>query len=88
MSEFLKLNEEEWSNLNNILLSVDEESVNLGFGLLKNVDYTNKEQIELFEDYLHLFLATPSTEEYHNKIKAKYMHYYFEALENFTLSNK
>jgi hypothetical protein len=42
--------------------------------------------MKLFEDYLHLFLSIPSTEKASNKIKGKYMHHYFEALENFNLN--
>jgi hypothetical protein len=84
--ELLKLNEEEWDNINAMLSSPDKESVSLGFGLLENIDYTNEEQIKLFEDYLHLFLSIPSTEKASNRIKGKYMHHYFEALENFNLN--
>jgi hypothetical protein len=56
------------------------------FLIEENIDYTNEEQIKLFEDYLHLFLSIPSTEKASNKIKGKYMHHYFEALENFNLN--
>jgi hypothetical protein len=82
--ELLKLNEEEWNNINSILTSTDKESVNLGFGLLKNVDYNNKDQMNFLENSMDTILDDINI---NNFTKGKIIHTYFTALiKNNTLN--
>jgi hypothetical protein len=77
MDELLVFDEESWNNMFNMLVSPDESSRKLAIGLLSNINYTNKEQMSLFEDQMHLVLAhkNVSSEE-----KGKIIHTYFTAL--------
>ena len=76
MEELLKFDTDMWDNILGMLSSHDGSTRNLAFGFLENIDYTNKDQMETFEDNMHLVMATTiPTED-----KGKLVHHYFTAL--------
>ncbi len=78
MNDLLVLDKELWDNLGSMLLSPDEENRNLAFGMLENIDYTNKEQMKIFEDQMMLSMASIYMS---GNEKGKMMHHYFILLE-------
>ena len=76
MEELLKFDSESWDSLFGMMTSPDEESRNLAFGMLESIDYNSEDQMEVFEDNMHLAMTTsiPSQD------KGKLIHHYFLAL--------
>jgi hypothetical protein len=77
MNELLVFDEESWDNMFNMLVSPDENSRKLAIGLLRNIDYTNKKQMSLFEDQMHLVVAHKNVS---SEGKGEIIHTYFTAL--------
>ena len=77
MNELLVFDEESWDNIYNMLVSSDESSRKLAIGLLSNINYTNKKQMSLFEDQMHLVAAHKNVS---SEGKGEIIHTYFTAL--------
>jgi len=77
MEQLLKLDNEMWDNILDMLSSPDGSTRTLGLGFLENIDYTNKEQMEVLEETMHLSLTFKQME---NLEKGKLVHIYFTLL--------
>ena len=77
MEQLLKLDNEMWDNILDMLSSPDDSTRTLGLGFLENIDYTNKEQMEVLEETMHLSLTFKQME---NLEKGKLVHIYFTLL--------
>ena len=76
MEELLKFDSESWDSLFGMMTSPDEESRNLAFGMLESIDYNSEDQMETFEDNMHLAM----TSKIPTQDKGKIIHHYFLAL--------
>jgi hypothetical protein len=77
MKELLKFDTDMWDNILGMLSSPDGSTRNLAFGFLENIDYTNKDQMEVLEETMHLSLAFRQMD---NIEKGKLVHMYFTLL--------
>ena len=76
MEEKLQFDVESWNSLFQMMTSKDEKSRNLAFGMLENIDYTNENQMEIFEEKMQSAMTTLIPTE----AKGKLVHHYFSAL--------
>ena len=77
MSELLVFDKEMWNTLMSMLISPDVDSRNLALGMLKGVNYANKDQMTQFEELMHEFLGQAT---YDLPGKGKLVHLYFSLL--------
>jgi hypothetical protein len=77
MENLLKFDSEMWDSILDMLSSPDGSTRTLGLGFLENIDYTNKDQMGILEETMHLSLAFRQME---NIEKGKLVHTYFTLL--------
>jgi hypothetical protein len=77
MENLLKLDNEMWDNVLSMLSSPDGSARNLALGFIENIDYTDKDQMEVLEETMHLSLTFKQMD---NIEKGKLVHTYFTAL--------
>jgi len=77
MTELLTFDEDMWASIMGMLQSPDKESREMAFGIVENIDYTNQEQMEVFEDKIQSSMTSLHLEP---EQKGKLIHHYFLAL--------
>jgi hypothetical protein len=77
MTELLTFDEDMWVSIMGMLQSPDKESREMAFGIVENIDYTNQEQMEVFEDKMQSSMTSLHLEP---EQKGKLIHHYFLAL--------
>ena len=77
MTELLTFDEDMWASIMNMLQSPDKKSREMAFGMVENIDYTNQEQMEVFEDKMQSSMTSLHLEP---EQKGKLIHHYFLAL--------
>jgi hypothetical protein len=77
MTELLTFDEDMWASIMGMLQSPDKESREMAFGIVENIDYTNQEQMEVFEDKMQSSMTSLHLEP---EQKGKLIHHYFLAL--------
>ena len=80
MEEKIVFDKEMWDSLMNMFISPDEESRTLALGLLENFDYTNKNNLDEFEEFLHVCIGHIKT---NSETKGKLLNSYFTALTKY-----
>lgn len=79
MEEKIVFDKEMWDSLFNMMISPDEDSRNLAIGLLENIDYTNKNNLDEFENFTHICIGHPTK----NMPKGKLLNKYFTAITKY-----
>jgi hypothetical protein len=78
MSELLVFDDEMWNTLTSMLSSPDKESRELAYGMIKNIDYNNQEQMKIFEETMLSHMASSS--HLGDDQKGKLVYNYFKLL--------
>jgi hypothetical protein len=78
MSELLVFDDEMWNTLTSMLSSPDKESRELAYGMIKNIDYNNQEQMKIFEETMLSSMASSS--HLGDDQKGKLVYNYFKLL--------
>ena len=78
MSELLVFDKDMWETISSMLQSPDKESRELAYGMIKNIDYNNQEQMEVFEETMLSFMASSS--HLGDDQKGKLVYNYFKLL--------
>ena len=77
MSELLVFDKEMWNTLMSMLISPDADSRNLALGMLKGVNYANKDQMSKFERLIYDVIGLSKD---NSPSKSKLVHMYFSFL--------
>jgi len=78
MSELLVFDKDMWETISSILQSPDKESRELAYGMIKNIDYNNQEQMKIFEETMLSSMASSS--HLGDDQKGKLVYNYFKLL--------
>jgi hypothetical protein len=78
MSELLVFDKDMWETISSMLQSPDKESRELAYGMIKNIDYNNQEQMKIFEETMLSSMASSS--HLGDDQKGKLVYNYFKLL--------
>jgi hypothetical protein len=77
MEEKLVFDKDMWDSLFEMIASPDEDTRKLALGMLENFDYTKKEDLNIFENFVHVCLGNFNIK---SKEKGELVNLYFTSL--------
>ena len=77
MEEKLVFDKDMWDSLFEMIVSPDEDTRKLAFGMLENFDYTKKEDLDIFENFMQVCVGNINVK---SKEKGELVNLYFTLL--------
>lgn len=77
MEEKLVFDKDMWDSLFEMIISPDEDTRKLALGMLKNFDYTKREDLYVFENFMQVCVGNHNVS---SLLKGKLVNLYFTSL--------